>query len=118
MNPTTVIGNLDRIVRRFGENVQLQRPASPTTPTVYAAVANCRAFLRSEALVGQAKVILSPTDLIREGWPGASGAEVGDTLVPKKTDKIMAQGRQRTLEAVRPTYMDGILVRVELDVSA
>lgn len=118
MTPSTVIGRLNRALRRFGEDVQLQRPASPTTPATFAATADCRGFVRSEAQVGIVRVILSPTDLIETGWPGATGAAVGDQLVPKKTDKIFVQGRQRTLEAVRPTYMDGVLVRVELDASA
>ncbi len=118
MTPGTVIGHLDRKISQVGEDVQLQRPAGPVTPTIYAATANCRAFVRSETQVGIIKVILSPTDLIREGWPGATGQDVGDPLVPKKTDKIFAQGRQRTMEAIRPTYMDGVLVRVELDASA
>ena len=117
MSPAETIGSLDRALAQVGEDVQIQRPASPTTPTVFSAVANCRAFVRSLPVVGTATVIISPTGLMKAGWPGDDPAPGGDPIVPRITDKVFIQGSQRTIQKSRPVRVGDELVRVELEVT-
>jgi len=71
--------------------------------------------LGDQIIQGDTKVTISPTDLERAGWPGAQvGTPVGDVRVPRKGDKIVLEGRERNIEAATPWYINGELVRIDL----
>lgn len=112
------IVNLDRSLRRSGQTVQIQRPAGSTDPTVFSATANCRASIRPKD-VGLREVIISPTDLLNSTtWPDPDPQPSGDPLLPRKLDRIFANGMQLTIQNVHPIYLDNTLVRIELEASA
>ena len=116
MSPDECIAGLDAAAQEAGEDIVLQRPSAPTTPDVFSIVAPCRARVIPAKEVGQSTAIMSPTGLIAAGWPGPNPPPIGDPLVPiSGHDKLLAVGRQRDIDAVRPTYVSGVLVRLELD---
>lgn len=123
MSPDECIAGLDADVAdgTNGEDVVLQRPAAPTTPDVFSIIAPCRAnvtYFPGITGVGQSTVIMSPTGLIAAGWPGPNARAIGDPLVPiANHDKMLVAGRQRDIDAVRPRYVSGVLVRLELDIN-
>ena len=70
----------------------------------------CRAFVRGYAaqeLVGEiartdSKVIMSPTEILRVGWPGPNSSVTPtdqDRRVPRKGDAAVIAGRKRAVEA-------------------
>lgn len=91
----------------------------------------CRAFVRTisaEELVAgisqeSSNIILSPSEIIAQGWPGPwtpSAAEQvnpgTDRRVPRKGDKAIIKNRTRNVEVSKPIYVDDELVRIELRV--
>ena len=88
----------------------------------------CRAFVRGYAaqeLVGGISpdgfesVILSPTEIIRSGWPGPNSSATStnqDRRVPRKGDAVVIAGRKRAVEAAGGIYLGGELVRIEMRV--
>jgi hypothetical protein len=73
----------------------------------------------------QSEVILSPTEIIRKGWPGPEILTAGSTpkaptaqdrRVPIKGDKVVIAGKPRAIEVSTPKYVDGELVRITLRV--
>lgn len=111
MTPQQAIAQLDRQLARNGQTVTLRR-GSAETPE---ATATVKAFVRgykAEELVGDidqtdSKVILSPTGLVAQGWPGG---------VPVKGDWITIDGEVRTVEAVGTVKLIDVVVRIELQV--
>jgi len=111
-----------------GEDIELQR----LTGTVLIPFkVTCRASVRNydvKELVGsitqdQSEVIISPTEIIRRGWPGPWTPKQSeptkpkrDLRVPVKGDKAVIAGKQRNIEVVRPKYADGELVRITMRV--
>lgn len=114
MTPGAAIAALDRALVWAGEPVRLQRLAGVKSESKFecAATGLVRGYAPSELIAGSGLVqgdtliILSPTDLTREGWP--------DPLVPTVRDKIQLGGTWRAVKAPVPFYMQGILVRIEL----
>ena len=109
------IADLDRELRKVGEDIVLQRlvtdPDTGAQSPSY--IANCRANVRAhqpqelQFMAGEAPVtviVLSPTDLARELWPG----------LPQKDDRAIVQGRSANVEIVSPIYVGGTLVRIDL----
>jgi hypothetical protein len=120
MTPQERIGRLDQGLARVGQRVQLQRTGSTTDPTSFSATADCQAQVISVG-INNSQIIISPTDLlIAPFWPGVNTnpADVGDLLLPRKTDKILVNGMQRQIQNVHPRYVDSVLVRVEIEASA
>jgi hypothetical protein len=87
----------------------------------------CRAFVRGYAaqeLVGaiaqtDSKIVMSPTEVIRAGWPGANSSATPtnqDRRVPRKGDAVVIAGRKRAVEAAGGIYLGGELVRIEMRV--
>lgn len=116
MTPDTTLASINRVVDEVGENIVLARPASPTTPGIYSASLSLRVFVRPERIagaIGNVQVIASPRDLAT--WDVQTGGVAGDPMVPHTTDKLIIQGRRRDIKAVRPIYLDGVLVRVEME---
>jgi hypothetical protein len=122
---------LDEALEIAGEDVIIRRiyGQAPRTNNVDVTVrAAVRTFQPSELLGGIAqtdsKVIVSPTDITAAQWPGGEmpSPTVADPTIPKITDRIVIQGRVRTIAVVQPIYMEdestGLreLVRIEMRV--
>lgn len=122
------IRDLDAALALDGEDVVLRRVTGTTNQIAFDC--DCRAFVRgyqphelvagSGIAQGDSKVIISPTQINATGWPGArplsEPASTLDPRVPRRGDKIMINGKLRTIEAADPKSIDGQLVRLELQV--
>lgn len=119
MTPAQALADLNASLSRSGEDIKIFRASALAATGV-----TCRAFVRGyqpDELIGgitqhDAKVILSPTQIIDTGWTSARPVHE-DTRVPLKGDRVVIAGRPRTIEAVGPIYMNGELVRIELRVT-
>lgn len=121
MSASDAIRDLDTALATDGEDIELHRligtQAIPIKVT-------CRAFVRGyapsqlsgEIIQGDSSVIISPSEIIRSGWPGSSTQKASDKRVPLKNDKCLIAGRIRNIEAVAPIYIDGELVRIDMHV--
>lgn len=122
------IEDLDATLASDGQTIKLRRNISPKLIPVDV---KCRAFVRgygSSELIGgitqdQSEVTISPTEIIRQGWPGPwtpSAAEPvrpeTDRRVPRKGDQCVIAGRARNIEIVKPIYLDDELVRIDMRV--
>ncbi len=127
MTPTNAIAMLDRQLAKHGQDVMLQRITTAAGGIGVKANVHVRAFVRSYApdeLVGgivqtDSKVIISPTEITREGWPGPNSSTTStnqDRRVPRKGDNCLIAGRIRNIENPKPFYLDDELVRIELQV--
>jgi hypothetical protein len=75
----------------------------------------CQASVRGyrpEELIGgmsqtDSRVVLSPTPLFDQQWAGS---------IPIANDRAIIQGRVRTVQFVNPIYINGELVRIEMNV--
>jgi hypothetical protein len=118
--PAEHIARLDRSLARNGETIQLQR-LTGTQGISFEVQPRARitGYRPEELIAGSGitqqdvKVILSPTQIERKGWPGAQ-PQAGDKRVPLKNDRIIRQGRPLTVQAGAGIYVDGTLVRIEL----
>jgi len=116
MNPAEKIFHLDEALMETGQTVVIQRPQGQSTPNAFSATATCRAQVISLPGFGKKEIILSPTDLANDpNWPEAGVPRVGDTLMPRKTDKAYFNGFQYTIQNVHPRYSDNVLIRVEIE---
>lgn len=122
MSPDQALSALDRTLAVHGQNATLRRYAGTGTNRTASDVA-VRVRLddyRPEELVGgiiqgDSRVILSPTQIIAGSW-GGTPADGTDGRVPVKNDHLIVAGRARVVQAAVPFYMDGQLVRIELQV--
>jgi hypothetical protein len=120
------IVELDRSLAVDGEDFVLRRVVgtnSPINTDVF-----CRGFVRGyqpeeltvAIIQGDAKIILSPTQIVGGSWPGGApptgAAAALDRRVPRRGDKAVVQGRVLNIEAAAPIYIDNVLVRLELQV--
>lgn len=119
------IAALDAALAKVGETIVLRRVVGDLPNTVNIDV-TCRACVRSyqpDQIVGNikqtdSKVILSPSDIARAQWPG--GVPEGDPIsasLPRMYDRVVVAGRARSINVVDPIYVDGELVRLELNVT-
>ena len=87
----------------------------------------CRAFVRgytAQELVGgiaqtDSKIVMSPTEIIRAGWPGPNSSATPtdqDRRVPRKGDAVVIAGRKRTVETAGGIYVAAELVKIEMRV--
>ncbi len=117
-SPAEKIARLDASLAQNGQIVQLQRPGGTTDITNFSATADCQAQVVGTG-VGTSAMIVSPTDLINSPtWPEANPPQVGDPLLPRKTDKVFVSGLQRTIQNVHPRYVRGVLIRIDIEASA
>ncbi len=109
-----------------GEDIVLRRiyGQAPRTNNVDVTIrAAVRTFSPSELLGGimqtDSKVIISPTDIANAQWPGGeiASSTTADPTLPQITDRVIIQGRTRTIAVVQPIYVDGELVRIEMRVN-
>ncbi|MBM3549719.1 MAG: hypothetical protein FJX54_22495 [Alphaproteobacteria bacterium] len=123
MSALSHISALDRGLAARGEDVVLRRISGSGATATSVDVA-CRAVVREyrpEELVGgiaqgDSQVILSPSEIRSSGWPDPGGSPPGTVSLPKKGDKLIVQGRMRTIEAVAPILVAGEFVRIDLQV--
>lgn len=119
-----VIADLDAALAADGEWIELWRETG--TQKIPFKV-RCLAFVRGYAaqeLVGgigqtDSKVVISPTEIIRAGWPGRNSSATPtdqDRRVPRKGDAVVIAGRKRAVETAGGIYPGGELVRIEMRV--
>lgn len=117
--------DLDQELAAEGSDAVLARITGTTNQARFEAVVRAYAAgympreLGDQIIQGDTKVTISPTDIERTGWPGAQvatppGTPISDARVPRKGDKITIQGRERNIEAATPWYVNGELVRIDL----
>jgi hypothetical protein len=115
------IKELDRSLAADGEDFVLRRVTGTSNPSN--TDVTCRGFIRlftpdeltPNIIQGDTRIILSPTQIEAANWPGVSAGAL-DARVPRRGDKAVVQGRVRNIEAAAPIYLDGVLVRLELQV--
>lgn len=121
MNP--LIDDLDAALKEFGQDAVLRRPVKNGAPIDVAIRATINSYRENELVSGIAqtdsKVIMSPTEIARAGWPGTEAASltVADPTLPRRNDKLVVDGRVRNIEFVNPITIGGELVRIELRIS-
>jgi hypothetical protein len=124
------IADLDYALLQDGEDIELRRVITAGMTQINIRV-ECRAFVRSfgaDELVGgitqdQSRVVISPSEIIAEGWPGPWTPTPNepvqpdtDRRVPRKNDKCVIKGKVRNIEVAMPIYVDDELVRINLRV--
>ena len=118
------IAELDQALADVGQDIELHRLVGTQLIPIKV---RCRAIVRryrADELVGgitqnDDRVILSPTEIIRAGWPGPNSSATPterDRRVPRKGDKAVIAGVPRNIEVAMPVYVDNELVRIELQV--
>lgn len=126
-----MLSHLDRFLKHRGEDIWLQRQVG-TGPTAQTRVrVKVRAWVKSlmeEQLIGSITqqnfmVIISPTQLNAEQWPGGQPPstpsfgiiDASDRRIPETTDAVFLRGRQRTIQNVQPVFDRGECVRIEMN---
>jgi hypothetical protein len=123
------VARLDRFLKRRGEPVTLYRTVGVAVQSNVTATVNgiVRTFSAQQLIAGLTQqnylVVLSPTDLRKQGWPGGVAARadgtplvIGDPAIPKISDKIAFRGQQRSITMIAPVYDGAECVRIELKV--
>lgn len=133
MTPEEVIADLDHSLDEDGQDVVLQcftlGPSGlqiPYSVTVRAFVRGIIPRTADELVQGitqdQSSVIMSPTQINAKNWPGpdTTGIAVVDRRIPSKNrkDKIVINGKPRSVEAGVGVYLQNELVRIEARVLA
>lgn len=121
----SAIARLDASLARRGQDIVLRRTTTP--PTDLSVRANVRPVTPDEVtggiVAGDLMVVVSPTGLDKPSWIAAFALTGGvsqsapfnvDPKLPKKGDLAIINNRRRTIEAVMPIYVNGELVRIEL----
>lgn len=125
---TAEIVALDNSLARAGENVTLRRTVKRAGADVPVDVV-CRAGVRpvsADQIAGtitqnDLNVIMSPTQILAADWPGQNDnitpGNVVDQHLPKSTDKMIVQGKERQVRSAKPIYVDNVWVRTDLVVA-
>lgn len=126
MTPEEAIADLDAALLSDGEDIILRRLTLAGTEGLQIPFAvKCRAFVRgyqlNELVNGitqqDAKVILSPTQIIGAGWRSSASVPAGhDGRVPVKGNETDIAGKTRQVEAAVGIYIANELVRIEMRV--
>lgn len=114
MTPFAAIAALDRAIAANSQTVTLRRYVGlgpsrvPYDATVQAHVRGyAPAELVGGIMQGDVRVIVSPTPIIAQGWPGPQDW-------PRMGDKVVIGGREHNVEAAPPLLMAGEVVRIEI----
>jgi hypothetical protein len=119
------IARLDRSLAKSGQTVILQRIIGTVNQarSVVTLKAHVRSYdgvqLQGGIVQGDRRVIISPTEIIANNWPGGlSGNRVDDPRVPRRGDSIIIAGRECAVLNGAPIYLDGTsdLVRIDIQV--
>lgn len=126
MRPAKIIADLDAALARAGTSVTLRRETTPT-PTDLVVRAAERPFAPDELTggirAGDHRLVISPTGLDAAAWVAAFAATGGQSLatpfdvdpgLPRRGDSVIIANRLRTIENVRPIFMDETVVRIEM----
>jgi len=116
---------LNRQLAEHGQDIRLTRMTLGPGGVLIPFSVDCRAFVRDydpDELVGgiiqgDTKVVLSPTEIEAQGWPGPNSSATPtnqDRRVPRKDDKALLAGKSRNVETGKPVYLNGELVRINL----
>lgn len=128
MSPTEAIDALDRALAMAGEDIVINRVVRRSGANVTVSV-TCRAFVRAvsadeiagKITVDDLQVIISPTQIVAAGWPGADEniqpGNLVDQRMPKSSDRVTVQGRPREIRAPRPKLVNGVWVRSDMVVA-
>lgn len=123
---TAEIAALDNALERAGEDVVLRRFAgkAPNQVSVDVTVrASVRAVSAEQIIVGTISqtglnIVISPSQIMAAQWPGGlrDGAVLSsaDPRIPRATDKIVVQGKERQIKVSRPIFVGGTWVRCDL----
>jgi hypothetical protein len=118
------IADLDAALASDGEWIELWRETGQQRVPFKV---RCRAFVRGYAaqeLVGgiaqtDLKIVMSPTEIVRAGWPGPNSSAMStnqDRRVPRKGDAVIISGRKRAVETAGGIYVAAELVKIEMRV--
>lgn len=108
---------LDDALAAAGEDIVLRRRTVVSDVVVDVDV-TCRARIdtvKADEIAGtisvsDLKIIMSPTPLMENGWPGGE-----EPPVPRPTDFVVARGKLRQIKTVDPKYIgDEDLCRINL----
>jgi len=113
------IADLDAALAEDGEDVILRRITAGVNNDIIV-----RAFVRAvspeQLMAGvsqdNSNVIISPTEIIDNGWPGTFSA-ITDVRVPTTNDWMVIAGRVRKIGFAAPIYVSGELVRMDIRVT-
>jgi hypothetical protein len=126
MTPETATAMLRRQILAHGQDIRLRRVMQGPGGAQIIYSVECRAFVRGyhpDELVGgiiqgDSKVTLSAAEIAAQGWPGPNSSSTPtnqDRRVPRKGDDVVIEGRARNIENAIPFYLNGELVRIELN---
>jgi hypothetical protein len=112
----------------FGsKTVTITRPANGATVDVLVAFRQTQATdLAANGAIYQQSVgvIMSAVEIINAAadspslWPGVTPVGFpGDPMIPARGDSIAIEGRDRAVIAAHPIYVNGNLVRINLEVT-
>ena len=106
---------ISRVVKRSGASVKVDIPCRALVRTVSADE------VAGTIVQSDLKVTISPTQIAVAGWPGqdeniVSGSTI-DPRMPRATDKLIIQGRERQVKASKPILMANVWVRTDMIVS-
>ena len=126
MTPENAIASLDRQIAQHGQEITLTRVTGVANQAKF--TATMRAFVRgysreeltSTIIQGDTLVILSPTHIEASRWPGPKVANpTGPKTyprVPLATDPMVIAGKTRTIQYADPTYINGKLAKIKVQV--
>lgn len=116
--------DLDAMLYEVGEDVTLRRVVGRTNPVNVDC--DCRAFVRGydptqlagTIMQGDATIVVSARDIGDAQWPGGqpTPGSALDPRVPKIADQVIVRGRVRSVVATEPVYVNGELLRINLQV--
>ena len=121
------LSTLDRWLVNRGEAIYLRR----TTGTVNQSYVQCELLaivrpLTAEQLLGNITtqnflLIVSPSDIIRQQWPGGKPPPpTGDIIspvdprIPVTTDEVYLRGAKRVIKRVAPIFECHTCIRIEI----
>lgn len=125
-----MLAQLDRRLDRRGEDVVLRRwVGTQNRSYVECVVPAIVRALTVEQLIGTITqqnffIIISPTNLLRQQWPGGQPPSVTgglieptDSRLPRTSDQLYVRGSVRTIGRVAPVFDAGTCIRIELTVT-
>jgi hypothetical protein len=117
------IGDLDASLAKDGQPITLQRLTLAGSEQIPFGV-DAMAFVRGDqpneltqtVTQKDVTVIMSPTEINRSGWPGATPAPAGagDKRIPRKPDRIITKRGQLTVQTAAGIYIGDTLVRINI----
>ncbi len=121
---------LDRRLAQRGEPIFLRRQVNAGSANTYVQI-RMPALVRTltvEQLIGAITqtnffIILSPTEILKQQWPGGKAATIvtaisgaTDIRIPITGDVCFVRGSQKAIKRVAPVFDRGECIRIELSV--